>query len=231
MLINGSERGSLGGVLESTAGGALAGSELLSFLPGIGTLAGGLIGGAVGAISGLIGMFFGGAVQHVKDVIKRSYGISVTDDVARSILQIAQQQFGGSVSLAVSSAQVRQVLSLYAAATGQGSGNQISPKVVGYNIADLGGQAINLPSTIDTQSAGAFGGILPSAPVGAPAIAGLGIASGSNVVLQLDGAATTSSLSGVATSVAPGAVAKSYQSNSGRLGTYATFAQPGLITR
>lgn len=234
MVVNGSERGNLTGTLESTGGGLLAGSQI-GFMAGgpIGSLIGGAIGAGVGLISGIMGMLFGTTTDKIKKQVKAAYGITIGTDVAQAIYKIAQQSYGGSIALAISSAQVRQMLALYADATAQqGNANAISPHMTPYTVADAGGGLTSLPSTYDGVSVGSqMGGILPQGNIGTmPSGGGLGMASGS-LNIQLNGPATTALLQGQVASYAPSAVqnASSSTMNGNSLG--ARVFQPGLITR
>lgn len=235
LLINGAERGTVGGTLEAIGGGALAGAEIGGLFGGpLGAGIGAAIGAGVGAISGLIGMLVGSPRDHVKDVVKKSYGIKIDDGTADAILNIAKQSFGGSVTLAVSSPQVRQMLSLYAQATGsQNKAASIYAQPHSYSVADAGGSLFNNPATMDGLAAGSYGGTVPTLGVGTvPGSPGTrGLSAGAPAIsIQLDGKATTQVLNGQIATSAPSAVLSGYQSQ--RLGNASAAAlfSPGLVT-
>lgn len=228
IMDDGWNRGGVGGRFEAIGGGALAGGT-------IGFQYGGPIGAAIGAgiggLVGLFGSFFKTAMQKVKDQVKQAYGLSVDDSTAQAILNIAKQQYGGDIPMAISSAEVRNMLAMYSQATGQGNGQQIAGKMTSYSVMDTAGGLYNLPSTVDAQAAMNYGGVLPSLAVGRSTPSGLGLMGTGSVNLQLDGPATTALLSGQVAATAPAAVSNAYQSSNNRLNTYATLAAPGVITR
>jgi hypothetical protein len=207
---------------ETLGGGALTGSGI-GFMAGgpMGALIGGAIGAGVGALSGLISLFRENPRDKVKRIVKQAYGLNLDDGMADSIAQIAKEQFGNNIPVAVNSAQVRQMLALWAQATGHGAqANAISPQMTAYNVQGSGGMLTNIAGTTNGFASTSYGGTVPTAVPGS-----------GGVTLKLDGPAVTSLLTGVATTVAPAAVQQSYTSNSNRLGTYATLARPGLVTR
>ena len=110
----GSRRGTWGGVAEGAAGGALIGT---SILPGIGTL----IGAGVGALIGVGEMIAGveSPEHEAIRLVKSIYNVNINTAMGSSIVNVAKSQYGGQVSLAVRSPEVRQMLGLYAAGTNQ----------------------------------------------------------------------------------------------------------------
>ena len=112
----GSGAGTWGGVAEGTAGGAAIGFTM-----------GGPLGAAIGAGVGLgIGLgekAFGvkSLQQTAHDDIKSVYGVDIPTNsgTVKQVVEIAKSQFGGSVSVAVRSPSVRQLVMLYSEATGQ----------------------------------------------------------------------------------------------------------------
>lgn len=105
--IFGEQRGRWGGVAEATGGGFLVA---------------GPIGAAIGAGISLGEMASGVEAPRyeVKRVVKTIYHIEINNTTADQIVNIANQSYGGKVSLAVKSPEVRHMLGLYAAGTGQG---------------------------------------------------------------------------------------------------------------
>jgi hypothetical protein len=112
----GNNRGTVGGMFEGMAGGAMVGMQQ-----------GGPIGAAIGAGVGLtIGAveLVGGMVSprtKAKRLVQQIYHISINNSTADQIVAIANQSYAKNVQLAVSSPEVRHMLGLYAAGTGQAS--------------------------------------------------------------------------------------------------------------
>lgn len=107
LALDGIRRGGIGGTLEATGGGALVGFRM-------GGPIGAAIGAAVGAGAALIKTFIGDDRSHTKDLVKQIYGISINNATADQIIQIAKQSYGGQISVAVRSPEVRKLLQLYA---------------------------------------------------------------------------------------------------------------------
>ena len=112
----GSRRGTWGGTLEDTAGGALIGEQ-------IGGPWGAAIGAAAGFTAGVIEQLLGikSPARKAHDDIKSIYGVDIPQNsgTIKQVVQIAQSQFGGDVAVAVRSPSVRQLVMLYSEATGQ----------------------------------------------------------------------------------------------------------------
>jgi hypothetical protein len=112
----GSWAGTGKGIAGGAAGGALIGMQY-------GGPLGALIGGAAGALAGVGEMLAGvkSLPQTAHDDIKNLYGVDipVNSGIIKQIVSIAQSQFGGSISVAVRSPSVRQIVMLYAESTGQ----------------------------------------------------------------------------------------------------------------
>ncbi len=107
-------RGTGGGVVEGALSGAAMGFAI-----------GGPIGAGVGALVGLgigLGEMIAG-VESPRDEAKRlvqtQYHISINNSMADQIVALAGQKYGNTISVAVRSPEVRQMLGLYAAGTGQ----------------------------------------------------------------------------------------------------------------
>ncbi len=110
----GGNMGTKMGMLEGAAGGAL-----------IGFAAGGPIGAAIGAGVGF-GIGLGEVVAGVEPkwkeatrLVQQQYRMTIGRNIADQIVAIAKQSYGGTVSIAVRSPEVREMLGLYAAGTGQ----------------------------------------------------------------------------------------------------------------
>ncbi len=111
----GLRRGGLSGLATAAAGGALVGTY---FLPGLGTA----IGAGIGAVAWLFRMFFRGAEEKLREKIRAVYGVEMRDKgILRQLLEIAKQGFGGNLDVAIRSPQIRDLIELYAMATGQSS--------------------------------------------------------------------------------------------------------------
>jgi hypothetical protein len=112
----GSRRGTWGGTLEDTAGGALIGEQ-------IGGPWGAAIGAAAGFTAGAVEQLLGikSPARKAHDDIKSIYGVDIPQNsgTIKQVVQIAQSQFGGDVAVAVRSPSVRQLVMLYSEATGQ----------------------------------------------------------------------------------------------------------------
>jgi hypothetical protein len=120
--IFGNNRGTSTGVAQSILGGALTGAGIGTMvLPGIGTAIGAGIGAAVGlGISA--GEMLAGVVapwRKAQELVKQRYGVTIDQTTGQHIADLANQKYGGNISVAVQSPDVRQMLQLYAAATGQ----------------------------------------------------------------------------------------------------------------
>lgn len=177
---DGLRRGGLFGLGETTAGGALIGLKF-------GGLEGAAIGAAIGFGAGLVRFFIKGAEQKAIEKIKEVYGVTINRDLAKVIVQQAKQ-FGG-LDIAVTVPQVRELVELYAMATGQriGAGSSIRPVNLVQNSSgvfqmaqNINGQAYTFRSPFAT-----YGGVSSQAMPGP-------------TVIQLDRNATTDLLEGKA---------------------------------
>lgn len=120
LMANGFQRKGLGGELESIGGGALAGGSVGFAIGGpIGGLIGLGVGAVVGAVSGLVGNFVQTRIEQIQAQIKKLYGLNISTQYAQQIDQISKSAYGGSISAAIRSPQVQQMLSIYSEATGQ----------------------------------------------------------------------------------------------------------------
>jgi hypothetical protein len=131
----GQQRGTAGGVFEGMFGGA-----------GIGFAMGGPLGAAIGAAAGLaigLGEMIAGVESprnEAKRLAQSFYHISINNTTADQIVNIANQSYGGRVSIAVRSPEVRHMLGLYAAGTGQaGMYQQSLGEPHGASLVESGG--------------------------------------------------------------------------------------------
>jgi hypothetical protein len=114
----GQNRGTVGGMFEGMFGGAAIGAALA---PGPLMPMGAAIGAAAGLAIGL-GEIIAGVESprnEAKRLARNFYHIDINNTTADQIVGIAQQSYGGRVSIAIRSPEVRQMLGLYAAGTGQ----------------------------------------------------------------------------------------------------------------
>ncbi len=177
--ITGVRRGTAGGTLESMLGGAGVGAGIGSMImPGLGTA----IGAGVGAAAGLgigLGEMLAGVESPRHEAIRLAqslYRIHISNSAADQVVSIAQQSYGGQVSVAIRSPEVRHMLGLYAAGTGQ---SNLFPQSMdtphGASLVESGGklqqatyqygqafsQSSNLPvyGGVPTQTLGAPGAV------------------------------------------------------------------------
>jgi ABC-type transporter Mla subunit MlaD len=111
-----SNAGSWTGAIQGAAGGALIGNQIGGPL---GAAAGASFGFEIGALEKLFGVKSLNQTAH--DDIKSIYGVDIpaNSGTIKQIVEIAKSQFGGSISVAVRSPSVRQLVMLYSEATGQ----------------------------------------------------------------------------------------------------------------
>jgi hypothetical protein len=111
-----SNAGSWTGAIQGAAGGALIGNQIGGPL---GAAAGASFGFEIGALEKLFGVKSLNQTAH--DDIKSVYGVDIPTNsgTIKQVVDIAKQQFGGSISVAVRSPSVRQLVMLYSEATGQ----------------------------------------------------------------------------------------------------------------
>jgi hypothetical protein len=136
MACFGGSRATWGGIAQSAAGGALIGEQ-------IGGPLGAAIGAGVGFIAGLGEKLFGveSPENAAKRPVKQLYSINIDNSMARQIAGIAQQKYGGLVSIAVRDPDVRKMLMLYSEATGQKMPLSATNAAVGQPYGD-GRQAV-----------------------------------------------------------------------------------------
>ncbi|HEY4364467.1 MAG TPA: hypothetical protein VGN17_26110 [Bryobacteraceae bacterium] len=110
----GNSRGTGLGIFESGLGGAALGMKF-----------GGPIGAAIGAAAGTlagIGEKLAGVespINEAKRLVKQRYNVTIDTQFAQKVVQVAQQKYGGKVSLAVIDPEIRNGLMVYASGTGQ----------------------------------------------------------------------------------------------------------------
>jgi hypothetical protein len=191
----------------------------------------------------------------VKNKVKADYGLTVDDALAKQLLDIAKQQYGGNLDIMLSSAQVRNMLQLYGMATGQKFAG-ISPTAEPYTDVESGGSLYTLPATLDATPIATTGVYTTTSPTGTTGQYNSGSLTGASVlqqsvsslnsqpgqlvpiVLKLDPVATNSLLTGQAAQgiadnprlVAAASLRAAAGSFTRRQST-AMQLQPGLVTR
>lgn len=130
----GNDRGTGKGALEGMVGGGAVGYSM-------GGPLGAAIGAGVGLTIGLSEMAAGleSPQREARRLVKQRYGMNIDGRTADAIVGIAQSKYGGKVSIAVVSPEVRDMLSLYAASTGQKS-LMSSTTPHGASFSEQGGQ-------------------------------------------------------------------------------------------
>lgn len=222
----GKDRGTTKGIFEGAAGGAAIGLQM-----------GGPIGAAVGAAIGA-GIGLGEKLAGVESpenkavrIIKETYRIDINKQMAQQIVQIADSKYGRNVNLAARSPEVRQMLELYAAGTGQGGKMPLSATApIGASLSERGGQLYQDQTyrfgvgRVQQSNLPIAGGGSP-ATYPSPQTVQLIVADRSSMGDLLDGR--------VASTVSPGFVqdrfAAAQASSNGRLANSAMVQAPGLV--
>lgn len=229
LAMMGLERGGVSGLGMDIAGGALIGAKF-------GGPWGAAIGAAVGLGAGLIRLFMGTATDKVRKKIKQRYQVDISDKgVLQKILEISKQHYGGNIDMAINSAEVRDLVSLYAQSTGQPTNAIPQTKPTPIALGESGGGLYQMPGYSDGSPSGSAGGLLPTFDsLGARATGGAG---GGRTVLQLDGATTERVLKGQAVEAMaqnPRAVQSAsmtaMKANYNRRSSLATLLSPSTLT-
>jgi hypothetical protein len=225
LAMDGLRRGGKLGVAETTAGGALIGAKF-------GGPLGALIGGIAGFAAGMVRLFIKGAVEKARQKIKDLYGVDIRDKaLLQQIVDTAKQSYGGNLDMAIRTAQIRDLIQLYAMSTGQqtkGMPAQVHP----LDLVQKGGSLYQSPVYSNGTALPGMGGLPTLDSIGG------GVASSAGpVVIQLDGPATTSLLRGEAVNaiasnprVVAGASLSAARSNAGRRELTSLQLSPGLVT-
>lgn len=134
-------RGPIAGGIRGGLTGGLATGTLFSLFPSL--LAAGPVGAFVAAGIGagaLIGTLLSGARGKARSKVRKAYGIDVKDEgVLGQIVQMGKS-FGGSLDAAVQTPAVRELVELYAMATGQSPAGQTAPTLqTGVRLTQRGG--------------------------------------------------------------------------------------------
>jgi hypothetical protein len=188
----GSDRGTWAGVGEGAAGGAAVGFAMGGPL---GALIGGVAGFGIGLGEKLAGVESPEA--HASKLIKQVYGIDIpkSSGTVKQVVAIAQQEFGGQISVAVRSPGVRQLVMLYSEATGQ---KMLLSAATPYggSLAEVGGNLYQQASFQNNQwhayqsGIPTLGGIntVPYATPGSLPMAGMG---NTTIALNINGTPIT----------------------------------------
>ena len=84
--------------------------------------------------------------NEAKSLVSSTYHISISNPMADQIVSIAQSKYGGQVGTAVRSPEVRQMLGVYAAGTGQNSKFPMSANTpFGASLTESGGKLYQSP--------------------------------------------------------------------------------------
>lgn len=223
--IFGERRGTGLGILEAAGGGAMIGMKF-------GGPIGALIGTGVGAAIGLGEMLAGAeSPRHeAKRLVKETYHIDINNSTADQIVAIAKQSYAGRVSIAVRSPEVRHMLGLYAAGTGQASSfPAAASEAHGASLVESGGHLMQ-QSVYQYGQAYAYSSNLPlygggsANPLSAP---------GGNVSLSLNIGGQDASKFMTGQVVTPEVVQSKYQesmyASGGRVPQALMLNQPGAI--
>jgi hypothetical protein len=227
-LFGGQDVGTGKGILEGAGGGAALGMQYAGPL-------GAAVGAVAGALAGVGEMLAGmeSPQDKAKRLVKTTYQITISTGMANQIVAIAQQKYGNNVQEAVRSPEVRQMLGLYAAGTGQKSSallTEMTPHAgnlimqggqLQQEASYMYGQAYTYQSSLPT-----YGGVssttLPSPSNTTPVHMQLNINGSDNLTNFMAGNVIT-----------PGMVqsqfATAQQNSTGRVQNAATVQQPGLI--
>ena len=224
--IFGNSRGTWTGIAEGTAGGALIGEQY-----------GGPLGAAVGAAVGFgvtLGEKVAGVMSPVNEAkkdVKQAYGINIDNKTANQIAQLAKDKYAGHIGIAVRSPEVRQMLQLYSAGTGQKFPLSASTPRAG-SLAEQNGGLYQMATT-QFGTPYTYQSNLPVlGPQGAATWPGGG--GPTYLSLHVDGSSTADFMKGqIATTVNPSFVQDQYSgalnASNGRLNNSAMIQQPGLI--
>jgi hypothetical protein len=189
----GSDRGTWAGVGEGAAGGAAVGFTMGGPL---GALIGGVAGFGIGLGEKLAGVESPEA--HASKLIKQVYGVDIPKNsgTVKQVVAIAQQEFGGQISVAVRSPGVRQLVMLYSEATGQKMPLSAATPY-GGSLAEVGGNLYQQASFQNNQwhtyqsgipTLGGITGTPYPTPGGPSTSAGMG---GTTIALNINGTPIT----------------------------------------
>jgi hypothetical protein len=225
--LTGNDAGTWGGAAQGAAGGFLIA---------------GPIGAAVGFAIGVGEIAAGVESPRRKAIreVKQDYHITISNSMADQIVQIAKQKYGSNIAIAVRSPDVRQMLGIYAAGTGQSQNSLLSSTIPrAGSLVEQGGQLYQQATYVNGQAytyqsnlpvLGGPAGTYPS--TSGPAVAAvpppINIQSLSLSVGD-KGAADFLSGSVVTSDFVASQYSEAQNNSNGRLQNAATIQQPGLI--
>jgi hypothetical protein len=221
----GSQRGTVGGMFEGMLGGA-----------GVGFAMGGPLGAAIGAGVGLaigVGELIAGVEtprREAQRLVHSIYHVSINNTTADQIVNIANQTYGGRVSVAVRSPEVRHMIGLYSAGTGQaGMFQQGLGEAHGASLVESGGSLFQ-QATYQYGQAYSYGSSLPvygGTPTHALGAPGGGV----QLSLNIGGQDAARFMTGqvVSPEVVQNQVASAMNSSTGRVPQALMMSEPGSI--
>jgi hypothetical protein len=231
----GQSRGTWGGFGRSVGGGALVGAGIgTMIMPGLGTAIGAGIGAAAGATASLLEMAFGVESPRHEAIrlVKEKYGIDINNSTADQIVEIAKQSYANRVSNAVNSPEVRKMLGLYAAGTGQESMFKAgSSEPHGASLVESGGGLMQ-QATYQYGFAHTYASNLPVyGGVSSTQLSAPGGGSGMQVSLNIGGQDAARFMTGqvVTPEVVQNQMASAMYQSAGRLNQALLLSSPGQI--
>jgi hypothetical protein len=225
LAADGLRRGGWAGVGETTAGGALIGAKF-------GGPLGAAIGGIIGFGAGMVRKVIKSSAEKVMEKVRTIYGLSIDKNTAQQIVEIANQRYAKNLDMAVRAADVRDLLMLYAEATGQPvAAALMSNRPRAASLAESGGRLYQETQWMNGQPYGTPTSSLPT--FGGYSNGGGSPQGPTTVQLVLNGGSAADLLDGrIATTVSPAFVqsqwANAAQSSNGRLQNAATLLRPGM---
>ncbi len=219
LAMDGLRRGGKLGVAETTAGGAAIGYKF-------GGPIGAAIGGSIGLVAGIVRLFVKSAEEKVREKIKATYGIDISDKgVLKQIADTAKSAFGGNIDMAIRSQQIRDLIQLYAMSTGQKT-TGMPANVQAVSMVQSGGSLF--------QSTGYANGTALPGLGGLPMLDRIGGGTASSaqpivIPLQIDSKAVGTVIIQNGRVVAQGAIS-AMQSSAGRRELTSLQLSPGLLT-
>ena len=220
--------GSWRGIGEGAAGGALIGFK---YGGPLGALIGGIAGFAAGVGEKLAGMESQEA--EAKRLVKQIYGLTIDSSMAKQIVDMAKQKYGNSVSMAVRSSEVRQLLQLYADSTGQKS-SMFTDQVRPASLVESGG-ALYQTATYRNGTPYTYGSYLPTLgpsggtlPTGSPMGGAVTVMVSPGATQDLWRTGTAQAIAGDPRGVAQASLNGAGQS-SARLNSAMTYLSPSAV--
>jgi len=222
----GNSRGTASGALQGALGGAMVGFKF-----------GGPLGAAIGGAIGLgigVGEILAGVESPRHEAIrlvKQRYHIDISNSMADQIVALAKQSYGGTISIAVSSPEVRNMLGLYAAGTGQaGAFPQSASSPHGASFVESGGRLAQ-QSVYQYGNAYAYQSSVPIYGGGNPGVLPGGGGGGQQISLNISGSDAASFMTGqfVTPSFVAQQSAAAARASNGRVQQAMILSQPGSI--